>query len=91
MKDNLKKYWFEFEIDKAVNYPMGIGIGCGVTAIDYKDAIKIMEEKIFKKIKSPRILKTIENIHISKLDQEYVIPNMGAVIYRGIWFPLGYE
>ena len=91
MKNNLKRYWFEFEIDCAFNYTAGIGRGCGVTAIDYEDAIKMMEEKMFTEIRSPRILKTIENIDIRQLDQKHVIPNMGVVVQRGIWFPLGYE
>jgi len=29
----------------------------------------------------------IENIDIRLLDQEHVVPNIGMVTFRGIWFP----
>ena len=57
--------------------------------IDFEVAIKMMEEKILTEIKSPRILKKIENIDIRQLNQIHTIPNMGVVMQRGIWFPLG--
>jgi hypothetical protein len=25
------------------------------------------------------------------LDQKHVVPNMGNIFIRGVWFPLGYE
>lgn len=93
--DNMKtiyiRFWFEFDIDSVFNFPAGIGIGCGVTAFDYDDAIKIMEDKIFFKIKRPVIKKVIEDVDIRTLDQGHVIPNMHPPNNRGIWFPLGYE
>lgn len=86
-----KRYWFEFEIDSAFEFPAGIGIGCGVTAVDMNDAIKIMDEKVFSDIKRPPFKKTVEDIDLRDLDQGHVIPNMKPPIYRGIWFPLGYD
>jgi hypothetical protein len=29
----------------------------------------------------------IEDIDISLLDQNHVIPNMGVVTFKGVWFP----
>ncbi len=89
--DKYIRFWFEFEIETAFKYPPGIGIGCGVTALAYDDALKIMDEKIFFSIKRPPIKKTIENVDIRELDQGHVVPNMKPPNYRGVWFPLGYD
>lgn len=91
MKNYYRRYWFEFEIEIAFNFPTGIAIGCGVTALSYDDAIEIIDNKVFNKIKRPPIKQVIEDVDIRKLDQGHVIPNMKPPIYRGIWFPLGYD
>ncbi|MFT3750125.1 MAG: hypothetical protein QM768_17540 [Agriterribacter sp.] len=91
MNVRFMRYWFEFDIKSAFDFPPGIGIGCGVTAFDYNDALRIMSEKIFFSIKIPPIKKYIENVDIHELDQNHVIPNMKVPLERGIWFPLGYE
>ena len=91
MKTIYKRCWFEFEIDAAFNFPPGIGIGCGVTAVDYNDAVKILDEKVFHSIKRPSFKKVIEDVDISTLDQRHVIPNMKPPVNRGVWFPLGYD
>ncbi|TWF32857.1 hypothetical protein FHW36_113112 [Chitinophaga polysaccharea] len=86
-----RRFWFEFEIDTAFNYPAGIGFGCGVTALSYEDAVEILDEKVFTTIKRPPFKKIIENMDIRMLDNGHVIPNMESPVYRGIWFPLGYS
>ena len=91
MNTKLIRYWFEFEIQNVFEFPPGIGIGCGVTAFDVDDAIQIMDKNIFPQARRPLIVIQIENIDISKLDQQHVIPNVANVTKRGIWFPLGYE
>ncbi|MBN8861712.1 MAG: hypothetical protein J0H29_25235 [Sphingobacteriales bacterium] len=88
MSKSLKRYWFEFDIENVFAFPPGIGLGCGVTAINYDDAIQIMDKKIFYNIKMPPIKKYIEDIDINQLDQYHVIPNMNIPTERGIWFPL---
>lgn len=87
----MTRYWFEFKINSTSAFPPGIGIGCGVTAHDYADAIKLLDEKVFTRIKRPPFTKIIENIDIATLDQGHVIPNMKPPVSRGIWFPLGNE
>jgi len=91
MKNLYKRFWFEFKIDSVFNYPPGIGLGCGVTAIDYDDAVKILDQKVFNVIGRPPFKKVIEDVDIRELDQGHVIPNMSPPIYRGIWYPLGYD
>lgn len=87
----MNRYWFEFEIDSAFKFPPGIGIGCGITAFNYNDALQILDEKIFCSVKRPPFKKIVENIDVNTLDQGHVIPNMNPPIYRGVWFPLGYD
>lgn len=83
----LKRYWFVFERSSK---PTILNAGCGVTAYSYDDAICILRERLFDGV-SPTILESQENIDISTLDQKHVIPNMGSILARGIWFPLGYN
>lgn len=91
MNTGLTRFWFEFDSKTAFDLPPGIGIGCGVTAFDYTDALKIIDKKIFTTGKRPPVKRMIENVDIRELDQGHVIPNMSPPVYRGIWFPLGYD
>lgn len=90
-KNVYRRFWFEFEIESAFNHPSGIGRGCGITAIDYEDAVRILDEKVFTSKVRPPFKSIIEDVDISILDQVHVIPNMKSPTYRGIWFPLGYD
>jgi len=87
----MMRFWFEFDIGAAWDFPAGIGHGCGVTAIHYNDAIKIMNANIFSEIKMPAIKRVIQDVDIGQLDQGHVIPNMKPPISRGVWYPLGYD
>jgi hypothetical protein len=86
-----KRYWFEFDIDTVFNCPPGISWGCGITAYDLNDAIRILDDKIFSKITRPPFKKVVENVNIQTLDAGHVIPNMKPPINRGVWFPIGYD
>ena len=86
-----KRFWFEFELSSAFIYPAGIGFGCGVTALNYEDAVTLLDEKVFCKVSRPPIKRVIENVDIRDLDQGHVIPNMNPPNWRGVWFPLGYD
>jgi hypothetical protein len=91
MQNKATAFWFEFDVTDTFSLPPGIAIGCGVTAFSYDDAIKIMEEQLFKGLTRPRVSKVIENVTLHDLDQGHVIPNMKHLVNYGIWFPLGYE
>lgn len=86
---SLHRYWFTFS-DPPKYSPLGLG--CGVTAFNYKDAVEIMTSKVFAnfELPIPIIESVIEDVDVSNLDQGHVIPNMGLVLIRGVWFPLGY-
>jgi len=80
----LRRYWFEFEPSPI---PTPINLGCGVTAYNYDDAIALMNEVVFKQDPVPKILRALEDVDVSTLDQNHVIPNMRSVLVRGVWFP----
>src|SRR5438105_2342288 len=69
----------------------GLLLGCGVTAYDYDDAVRLLREHICKADPLPPIRRVIENVDVSALDRGHVLPNMGVPVWRGIWFPRGYE
>nr|WP_199078518.1 hypothetical protein [Pedobacter sp. ASV19] len=85
------RYWIKFSFENYASIPYGTRIGCGVTAINYQDAISIVEEKLFRNNPMAPIEHLVENIDISTLDVNHVLPNMGLPNIRGIWFPLGYD
>jgi hypothetical protein len=61
-----------------------------VTAYSYEDALSLLKEKVFEGTEPP-IIDVVPDVDISELDQNHVIPNMGVPVWRGVWFPLGYQ
>jgi hypothetical protein len=85
------RFWFELDLSFEKPHPPGTLMGCGITAFDLNDALSILNTKVFKGYAQPKIKNIKENVDIRTLDQYHVVPNMGVVIYRGVWFPLGYS
>jgi len=85
------RYWFTFDFENYNNPPSGVLYGCGITAISKDDAMSILREKVFLNKIIPYISKVIENIDVSTLDANHVLPNMTHPLKRGVWFPLGYQ
>ncbi len=83
----LRRFWFTFK-----NPPLfsPLGLGCGITAFDYEDAVNILVSMVFSDESLPEIDSVIEDVNIQTLDQKRVVPNIGLVVVRGVWFPLGY-
>jgi len=85
MKNNLlKRYWIKFE---KFSYPTPLNLGCGITAFDVEDAKEILKTYPFQNGVLPSIVDIEENIDISTLDNKHILPNIGLVTDRGIWFP----
>ena len=87
----MRRYWIEFDLSAYAhphNHPAIIKGGCGVTAVDHRDALVMIGEHIFLD-GLPRVSKVIEDVDVFTLDEGHVLPNMGNVLVRGIWFPLG--
>jgi hypothetical protein len=77
-------YWVKFE---HVSRPSIFNSGMGVTARSEIDAREIVVAAIGDE---PRITSVVVIENMASLDQGHVIPNMGNIFIRGIWFPLGY-
>ncbi len=86
----VKRFWFEFSESQEQPLPMGVQHGCGLSAYDYDDAIALLKEKVFENSELPLTENIVEDVDISALDSGHVLPNMGDVTVRGVWFPLGY-
>jgi hypothetical protein len=84
----LKRYWF-------IVYPQDkYGVrNIGVTAYTLTEARQIINNTFAKlnwmQISEVEIenAEVIENINIELLDTNHVIPNMGVVTFKGVWFP----
>lgn len=87
----MRRFWFEFDLSMEQPHPMGVLSGCGVTALSYDDSLEVLRERVFKDASLPSIRKVIEDVDVSQLDANHVLPNMGVVTVRGVWFPRGYE
>ena len=87
----LQRFWFEFDISIDDPHPIGVLLGCGVTAYDYVDAVQLVANLVFKASALPPIRRVIEGVDITTLDANHVLSNMGVPSNRGIWFPLGYS
>lgn len=86
----IKRFWFKFSELQKQSLPLGIHHGCGLSAYNYDDAIVLLKEKVFESSELPPIENMIEDVDVSTLDSGHVLPNMGDVTVRGVWFPLGY-
>jgi hypothetical protein len=86
----MRRFWIEFESVLGRHLHPGLTkAGCGVTAFDLDDALTLLGENVFPD-GVPKIGKIVEDVDISTLDQGHVLPNMGNVLVRGIWYPLGF-
>ena len=80
----MQTYWVTFE---RLPYPTVLNRGAGVTARSGDDARRIANAAFAEaKIVSLAVVNDA-----ATLDQGHVIPNMGSIFIRGVWFPLGYE
>lgn len=82
MRLRLHRYWFVFADP---NVPC-----CGVTAWTKDDAMSIVRHRLFEG-EDFRVTDIIEDVDVSTLDANHVLPNMAPPNLRGVWFPLGYQ
>jgi hypothetical protein len=84
----LKRYWFIIDRED----PFG-SRNVGVSANSKTDAFTLILESFTNFNTLERIAnlddstEIIEDIDIRKLDQNHVIPNMGVISWRGVWWP----
>ena len=85
----MTRFWIKFDLPEPTFSP--IGLGCGVTAYDFDDALQILRGTLFAEETMPGIAEVIENVDMSTLDEGHVLPNTRSIFVRGMWFPAGYE
>jgi hypothetical protein len=90
MVEGLTRFWIEFDHSAEGEPPVGTRIGVGVTAIDRRDALRLVAHRVFGDGPLPAIKEIRVGVDVSLLDPGHVHPNMGPPHVRGVWFPLGY-
>jgi hypothetical protein len=77
----LKVYWLTFPEDPKL--PFGVGI----TAYSHEDAFALLAgQNIDWHLRAKRIA-IREGVTVHDLDQHHVVPNMGPMQFRGVWYP----
>jgi hypothetical protein len=65
-------------------------MGCGVTAFTEQDVLNILKDRIFRETGDLDVQSLVADIDLTTLDSGHVLPNIGDVTIRGVWFPTGY-
>jgi hypothetical protein len=78
----LTRFWINFEPGEnpSIN-------GCGITAYDEADALKLLEHEVFSILETKKVVNIIRDVDVRTLDQGHVIPNMYPPNFRGVWYP----
>lgn len=78
----LETFWVTFPQDE--NLPLGIG----VTAYSEEDAFALIKEQgIDQWYAGAKKVNVTKGISIADLDQRNVVPNIGPMQLRGVWYP----
>jgi hypothetical protein len=72
----LKRFWFK--LDR--------GDGYGVTAHSRSDAESLLAKYGYP-ADTQRVVEVIEGVAVSSLDEDAVLPCIGPIVVRGVWFP----
>lgn len=85
---HLRRFWIRFD---RLPRPTALNLGCGVTAYDRDDALTLLRERVFGGKAFPSGVHVTEDVELSSLEQNHVLPNVGIPDARGIWFPQGFD
>lgn len=81
----MKIYWIKLRGEN------GRGIELGVTARDWDDATLLLNQAggtiLDRPIDATMVESWKELQRADELDQNHVVPNMGVILRRGVWFP----
>ena len=95
MENGLRRFWIEFDLasieaadDIEDAFTFGyVRNGLGVTGVDLDDCLGIVRARIFNGAALPALARVVEDVDVSTLSEEIVVPNMKPPVWRGIWFP----
>lgn len=63
------------------------GPGYGVTAFSLQDALEILRSFGFELPDDLSSLRVTPGVRFEDLDPGHVVPNMGPIVVRGLWYP----
>ena len=72
----LKRYWFRTDPP----------LGYGVTAESRAAAERLLQEYGYP-LSEQRVVEILEDVEVTSLDPDHVLPNSGPLVVRGIWYP----
>ena len=75
----LTAYWVE---DDAAEWH---GRRLGVSAYSLGDALELLAGAGYEV--DPESATVREGVRVGELDQNHVVPNMGVIVRRGVWYP----
>ena len=78
-RTGLRRFWF----------PLPVGFGVGVTAASEVEARELAEAVRARYFPAATLEAVVADVDIRLLDQAHVVPNMGLVVERGVWYPRG--
>lgn len=73
----LRRYWF----------PLTTARGIGVTAATDAEAAALAIDAQRRTAPTATLLEPLVDVDVSALDPDHVLPNIGPVVVRGVWFP----
>jgi hypothetical protein len=85
----LHRYWFQFDPANP-EVPSQVRLGCGVSAWTRDDAVNLVRHHVFEG-RDFSVVAVVEDVDVSALDANHVLPNMAPASIRGVWYPLGYQ
>jgi hypothetical protein len=90
LREHLHRFWFRFDVS-AEQWPGYFALGCGVTAVDRRDAEELAVSALgaagLLGGSLPPVREVVEDVDVGELDAGHVRPNMGDPSVRGVWFP----
>ena len=72
----LTRFWFKTDR----------GLGYGVTAKSQADAEDLLKRHGYP-LPTERVIAVTRGVSMSALDKDEVVPNVGPLAVRGVWFP----
>jgi hypothetical protein len=60
----------------------------GVTAYSVEDAFELLKVAGHMLSRDDPNFRITEGIQVEDLDQMHIVPNMGPMVFRGVWYPL---
>jgi len=95
MENGLRRFWIEFDLASVeaadeIEDTFALGYvrnGLGVTGVDFDDCLGIVRARVFNGAALPAVSRVVEDVDVSTLSEEIVVPNIKPPIWRGICFP----